>query len=143
MKNTPRFVRASLFLVASLALATGCGGGKPPPKNVPVSGIVTLDKEPLTSGQVSLLPISEKQSAASLSAGTIDSSGKFTIFTGGKEGAPVGTYKVTVSPPMMPPQGGGPPLQLPAKYQDASQTVLKMEVVENPAPGAYDLKLTK
>jgi hypothetical protein len=140
VNNTPRFVRASLFVFASLALTVGCGGKPPPPKNVPVSGTVTLDDQPLTSGQVSFIPVSDKQPTGGLSAGTIDS-GKYTIFTGGKEGAPVGSYKVTVTPQMIPSQGGGAPQQFPAKYQDASKTVLKIEVVENAAPGAYDLKL--
>jgi len=141
VKDTTCFVRASFFFFAAVLLAVGCGG-KPAPKNVPVSGTVTMDNEPLTSGQVSLIPVSDKQAPAELSAGKIEN-GQYKIFTGGKEGAPVGSYKVTVTPSMVPVQGGGAPPQLPPNYSDPSKTVLKIEVVENPTPGVYDLKLKK
>jgi hypothetical protein len=141
VKDTTRFACASLFFFAAVVLAVGCGG-KQPPKNFPVSGTITMDDQPVTSGQVSFIPASDKQAPADLSAGKIEN-GQYKIFTGGKEGAPLGSYKVTVTPSMVPPQGGGAPPQLPANYSDPSKTVLKIEVVENPSAGAYDLKLKK
>jgi len=35
-----------------------------------------------------------------------------------------------------------PPLPFSMKYFDANESPLKIEVVANPAPGAYDLELT-
>lgn len=128
-----------LFLLGA-AFGAGC---KPSVSVTPVSGKVTLNGQPVASGQVSLLPLEEKP-GAELSAGQIDSSGEYKIYTAGKEGAPLGQYKVTVTPSMMP-MGGtkAPPRPFPAKYSDTKDTPLRIEVVSSPAPGAYDLKMTR
>jgi hypothetical protein len=133
------------LVVAGAVLLPGCGTSV---KTVPVSGKVTLDNQPLTGGQVTLVPTTtpEKADAAAVfMVGTIDSSGTYKISTGGKDGAPVGKYKVTVNPPMMPmsPDAKGPSLDFDKQYTDAKTTPLEITVSDSPAAGAYDLKLTK
>jgi hypothetical protein len=109
-----------------------------------VSGKVTLDGQPVTSGQVSYVPLDEKAAAAGMSAGSIDSNGGYKIFTAGKEGAPLGRYKVTVTPSMVPTgDPKAPTTPYSRKYSNFKETPLEKEVVNGPAPGAYDLQLTK
>lgn len=141
MKQMSRSVRPLLAL-ACLTLALGCSGGKKL-NLAPVSGTVTVGGQPLTAGQVSFLPATKDQEGT-LSAGTIGSDGKYTIFTGGKSGAPLGKYKVTVTPSMMPSADGkAPTFAFNQKYRDAKTTTLLFEVVEKPDAGRYDLKLDK
>jgi hypothetical protein len=124
-------------------VAAGCDG-KPNVATLPVSGKVTVDDKPVTSGQVTLQPLAEKPQGVGLSAGTIGSDGTYTISTAGKPGAPAGKYKVTVTPSMMPTGGNAPPAPpFNAKYTDPAKTTLEIEVRENAPAGAYDLKLEK
>lgn len=132
---------ASVLILAAAVLTVGCKGSTE--KMAPVSGKVTVAGQPLSSGSVTLIPTSG-ESKAGLMAGQIDSSGTYTIHTGGKDGAPLGKYKVKVDPSMVPSGDGKPPVAgFSHKYQDSQQTPLTIEVVENATPGAYDLKLTK
>src|SRR5262249_37969808 len=121
----------------------GCGG--PSVAVVPVQGKVTLSGPPVTPGQVSFLPAEGEAKAGNMSAGQIGSDGTYTIYTAGKAGAPPGKYKVTVTPTMVPMEGASkkPSLPFDQKYGDPRKTPLTVDVVASPAPGAYDLKLTK
>jgi hypothetical protein len=83
-----RFRAAAVFLACALVTA-GCGGGK---KLYPVEGTVTIDGEPLEGAMV-IFTSGDSTSAA----GITSASGKFKLLTDGKEGAPAGTYKVTVT----------------------------------------------
>lgn len=142
-----------LLVVVGVGLLPGCGKKLPP--MFPVSGKVTVDGKPLTGGQVTLVPPDLKipsgensqpdQPSIGTSAGTIDSNGEYKIYTAGKEGAPLGKYKVTVTPTMMPSADPKkpPPSGFNQKFSNVRTTTLQIEVVESPAPGAYDLKLTK
>jgi hypothetical protein len=142
MKNL--FCARYVGLVACLAFAAvpGCGG--PSISVVPVSGKVTVDGHPVTAGNVSYVPVG-KEGAPALSAGQIESDGSYTIHTGGKTGAPVGKYKVTVTPSMVPTPGATKMPEAPFnhKFRDPQQTPIAIEVTANAAAGAYDLKLTK
>ncbi len=132
-----------MCIVVVLWAALGAGCGKPSLPIAPVSGKVTVDNQPVTSGQVTLIPQDDKNHT-DLSAGTIDEHGVYKISTGGSDGAPLGKYKVTVTASMLPTGDGKPPSQpFNRKFGDANQTTLQFEVVNSPAAGAYDLKLTK
>lgn len=98
----------------------------------------------MTSGQVSLLP-TKLDAAVKVppSSGTVDSSGNYEIFTGGKPGAPLNSYKVVVTPSMVPMQGGGGPAAINQKFMNDKDTPLQFEVVESPKEGQYDLQVTK
>jgi hypothetical protein len=108
---------------------------------VPVKGKATLEGTPLTSGHVALHPqVVDPAVKVPLSAGTIDGSGNYEIFTGGKAGAPKGKYKVVVTPSMVPAQGGGGPPKLNQKYMNDKDSPLEIEVVDGAKQYDLDLK---
>jgi hypothetical protein len=145
-----------LVILAGAGMALGCGQKDVP--LVPVSGKVTVDGQPLTSGSVSLVPdvprgnegaqAADKMTMPSLSGGKIGPDGTYKIYTGGKEGAPLGKYKVRIVPSQTETKPDkdakeAPDIGYNKKYTDANKTPLRYEVVASPKPGAYDLKLTK
>ena len=137
----PRWAGGALLLMSLACI--GCGSGETLPTLAPVKGKVTLDGAPLTAGHVALHPEKGDPAVkAPLSAGTIDGSGNYEIFTGGKAGAPLTKYKVVVTPSMVPTQGAAPPA-IDQKYMTDKQTPLSYEVVASPTDGQYDLKLIK
>jgi len=63
-----------------------------------VTGKVTADGQALTAGTVTFRPDETKGNKnKAIPTGMIDSSGNYKLFTDGKEGAPLGWYKVGVS----------------------------------------------
>jgi hypothetical protein len=143
MKRLFSTFRVWLVVAACIPLLPGCK--KESAKLVPVAGKVTLKGQPITAGQVSLIPLSKDEKTAGISSGAIDSDGSYKILTNGKDGAPLGKYRVTVTPPMMPaPEGKkGPMVPFNKAYMNTTNTPLEIEVVASPVAGAYDLKLTK
>ena len=140
---------ASLVLAgACFALGTaGCGDPYGVGRTVPVVGKVTADGEPVKAGTVSFRPDKSKgNTTVHEPYGEIDSQGNFKLFTGKKEGAPVGWYRVAVfagEPVEVGNLSGQAKWYANPKYASADTSELAVEVVEGPAPGAYDLKLTK
>jgi hypothetical protein len=139
---------AALLVIGLLSLGLlslcGCGGVSLPPLN-PVKGKVTVEGQPLTGGNISLIPVAvTNDKTIPPSAGEIKSSGEYEIFTGGKSGAPAGDYKVVITPPMMPMdmaagQKGPPKLPFNMKYGNPKDTPLQVKV----PGGDYDLTLKK
>jgi hypothetical protein len=135
-------------------LVAGCGDAKSI-KLAPVSGVVTFDGRPLTAKSTAIVfkPDRTRGNETTLEpAGTVDDQGNYTVLSAGKKGAPVGWYKVVVTAyerrPEHPKTSGrskGPATAalLPAQYGQEATTPLAVEVSEKPAPGAYDLKLSK
>jgi hypothetical protein len=144
-------IRLSSFgfaLLAAVLPTLGCGSSGP--KLASVSGKVTLDGAPLKSGTVNLVADESKGTKqAGTSSGAIGSDGTYKITTDGKDGAPLGWYKVVVI--TMTPGGMGdtgplnPNAQAKSRptYSDQAKTTISYEVVASPKPGAYDLTLTK
>jgi hypothetical protein len=135
------------FAVLLAGLAAGCSGIH----TYPVSGKITLDNDPLTEKSTVILfePNPTKGNTSDLKpSGTVDENGNYTVRTNGQAGAPPGVYKVVVtamkSTPVHPTSTKRMPvaqsLLLP-KYGKANATPLEVEVVADPPPGAYDLKL--
>jgi hypothetical protein len=135
-------VLRGLFLVLPALVLLGCGGSgeAPLPPLAPVKGTVTVDGKKLTSGQVSLVAELPADKVPP-SSGKIDSQGNYEIFTGGKSGAPLGKFKVGVTPDMSKPMEKGQEGP-PKNYQDPAKSKLVLDVIEGPLPGRYDLKLT-
>lgn len=138
---------AFLLLPASL-MVLGCGGEGKSAKLVPVSGKVTLDGAPLTSGTINFTPEDSKGTAA---AGQIGSDGTYKLAAGAKEGAAVGKYKVSIGagmksmstdPSAAPKLSEPEKAPVPQKYQNSDASGIVMEVKEGAQPGAYDIKLT-
>jgi hypothetical protein len=141
-----------LFLL--IGLSSGCGDGSRVGPTFPVSGQITFMNEPLVAKNtiVLLKPDASKGNTSPFEpTGTVDESGTYVLRTEGKMGAPPGWYKVVVvsrdDAPVVHPkaQQNHRPVSkslVPAKYGQEKSTDLVIEVVENPSPGAYDLKLT-
>lgn len=80
---------SSLVMLALTVTLFGCGGGGP--ELAGVTGVVKYNGNPVPDAQVAFQP--EEGPAA---VGTTDESGKFTLATGGEEGAVVGPGIFTV-----------------------------------------------
>lgn len=78
-------------LACLFATATGCGDGRP--KRVQVSGMITIDGEPLQHGSVLFAPESGRSAG-----GEIDSTGRFELTSYEvSDGVPPGKYRVAIS----------------------------------------------
>jgi hypothetical protein len=115
-------------MVLVTALLAGCSG----PNDASVSGTVTLDGQPLTTGNVSFYPDGGSGAPAN---GQIDSSGRYSLSTGTDAGLAPGKYVAVVIATKEPPQqydakgGEIPPIVItPAKYTDTSTSDLRFEV---------------
>jgi hypothetical protein len=134
-----------VFVLCALGLAGAFGCGAAP---VPVAGKVTLDKKPLTTGIVSFRPDRSKGNTIAVEPrGKIAPDGTYAVETNGKPGAPPGAYKVVViaqGPPVNPkdPYSRNKQIINP-KFLQEEKTDLSVTVVNDPAPDAYDLKVTK
>ncbi|QDT69371.1 hypothetical protein MalM25_23080 [Planctomycetes bacterium MalM25] len=84
--------------VSLLALSMGCGGG---PKMANVSGVVTLEGEPVPNVVVRFQPLppeGESFATGKAAFGEAGADGKFRLSTYGEyDGAVVGVHRVTVS----------------------------------------------
>jgi hypothetical protein len=148
-KVTPRVGFGLLCCLATTVSLPSCGPGAA--RLVPVEGKVMVGDKLLTTdanttGTVILYPDKSKGNGSlEEPRGAIDSAGNFKISTGTKPGAARGWYKVTVDAakvvdPKNPYHSAAGWLH-PERYIDKEKSKLAFEVVENAAPGAYDLKL--
>jgi hypothetical protein len=135
-------------------VACGCSDVSGVGKTVPVIGKITLDGQPLTAPSTMVLfkPDTGKGNTSPFEpVGTVDDQGNYVLVTKGKKGAPPGWYKVVVTATEGSPVHQNSPSNhrpvakslVPAKYGQETTSGLSIEVVEKPAPNAYDLKLTK
>jgi hypothetical protein len=136
-----------VFAVLGLAVVpAGCGDRSDVGGTVPVVGKVTVNGKPVKAGTVSFRPDKSKgNTSVHEPYGEIDADGNYKLFTGKKEGAPVGWYRVAVfagEPVEVGNLSGQARWYANPKYAAAESSGLTVEVVEQPAPGAYDLKLT-
>lgn len=121
-----------------LVFIAGCGG-----KNeATVSGAVTLDGKPLTTGNVVFHPAVD----GPVGYGTIDSTGRYTLQTGDAPGLVPGSYIITVSAIERPSaeelkvnEYTLPKMLTPMKYNKKEETPLKFDV--KPGTNAIDLAL--
>jgi len=145
------FTTAGLLL-AAVAGCDSSGIGK----THPVQGKIFVDGEPALgcAGTVALYPDATKGNTTPFDVfATLndESDGSYAVYTkgpgGSKAGAPPGWYKVTVS--VFPVEGRLDPrnkrtlkqLKVNRNYWSAKLSKLEFEVVESPAPGAYDLRV--
>jgi hypothetical protein len=123
-------------------------------KVFPVKGKITLNSEVVNAKTTTVLFVpdtSRGNTTPHEPVGTVDENGVYHLSTRGHKGAPPGWYKVIVTAYASPPQHPSGPRQhrpvtaslIPEKYGTAATTPLAVEVVETPAPDAYDLILTK
>lgn len=136
--------------VLGLVLVAGCGDKTEVPL-VKVTGTVKVGGATIPMGMVEFHPDEGKgNSFKGKATGMIKSDGVYTLSTGGREGAPLGWYKVTVSGQGMPdasqmPQGAKAPTPpaVNAKYGKPESSGFSIEVKDGAPAGAYDLALIK
>jgi hypothetical protein len=139
----------ALLAAAVCVLPAGCGTYLDGVRIYPVSGKILVDGQPLTNvpqGGVSFRPdAAQGNQTLHYPVGRINPDGTYELMTGGKKGAPAGKYKVLVNAIENKLEEGPTPPRfiLDDKYHILEKTDLVVEVVENPAPGQYDLKVTK
>ncbi len=89
-----------LFLVLVLPVffpvLSGCGGSRGP-ELATVTGVITLDGEPVQQAVIRFLPDNSQGTSGPIAAGSVDSSGRYTLASpGGRSGAVLGHHLVTV-----------------------------------------------
>jgi hypothetical protein len=132
-------------------LAFGCGDSIDVP-TVPVAGRIMVDGEPLARGTGTVVFRADKSKGNQTPytpEGHVQADGTYSLVTSRKKGAPPGWYVVTVAAYERPKDdhrhnftpATNYRLLVNRKYGDAKTSGLKIEVVPQPAPGQYDLKL--
>lgn len=118
----------------ALLVLSGCS-----PNAATVTGTVTLDGQPLKTGDVSFHPAGGNGAVA---YGKIDANGKYVVSTGDETGLAPGQYAVTVVATEAMPQPTGnveviPKVLTPLKYNTPETTDIKVEV----KPGANEIPI--
>jgi hypothetical protein len=135
------------FVAVLCAALSGCGQTADGEKLASVAGKVTVAGKPLTTGSVTFHPDTDKgNNTPHIPVGVLDETGSYKLLSATETGAPPGWYKVTVT--AQAPIDPSNPYALPKhlinpKFGDAQTSGLAVEVVENPAPGAYDFEVMK
>lgn len=137
---SPRNMRQSCGYWPALLLAltmAGCGATSDAPATFPVTGVVTLDGQPVAGADVAFLPAASDTEAAPAQAVT-DDAGHFevaTLFDQGRtsrQGMKLGTYVVQITKTERPPPAAGlsqaPKNVLPRKYASAATSGLNATV---------------
>jgi len=127
-----------IFVVMAVTLS-GCGRSEP---LVSVEGKVTIKGKPLEKGTIAFQPDAAKGNTSKLEPmATLNRDGSFRLQCGERGGAPLGWYKVMVVA-----RDAGdstrPPVWIAnAKYANAKETPLTVEVVASPPKGGYQFHL--
>jgi len=87
--------------VLSAVVLCGCVERSKPYKTAPVSGVITLDGQPLAAAHVTFMPVHEAQAGSQSgpeASGETDASGKYTLKSAfGDRGATIGKNRVMVT----------------------------------------------
>lgn len=127
-----------VFLALSILTLGGCGESE---TLYPVSGKVFCNVDPLTGGTVSFTPDATKGNTTKLvPGGKIGADGTYTLISGGRPGAPLGWYKVSIvtNAPGETPST----VKVPPRFADPNRSDLTVEVVANPEPDRYNFRTT-
>lgn len=119
-KFSARFCAGFLLIGGMLATAVGCGGGSVGPGDIPVSGTVKFDGQPIEKGRITYRPVEKDRSSF---AGQIEN-GSFQLK------AEAGEYfvEITASRPV------------PGKFDETSNPGFKEQVFEMYIPEKYNKK---
>jgi hypothetical protein len=121
--------------------AIGCDNSGP--KMVQVEGKVTYKGKPVPRGSVSFFAEPKKGNLSKeMPLGAIED-GYYRAFTRTKEGMTPGWYHVTVNAAKQVDMKNPYFTEwlVPEKYSNPKTSKLEKEIVENPAPGAYDINI--
>jgi hypothetical protein len=145
-------VHASYIRVKKFQIILVCGSlclpaCNPDPigKTYPVKGKVYLGGVLLKAGSVAFFPADQAEGAPAFEAGSrIKQDGTYELSTRGKPGALRGSYKVTVvlQTKVEPNRAGDAVSLVPKEYTNKETTPLRVEVIEKPQDGKYDLQMS-
>jgi len=126
--------RAATVLALLVAAAAGCGGGGGGPPLGRVSGVVTLDGQPLADATVTFTPATGRPSQ-----GVTGSDGRYTLaYTAEQPGAMVGDHVVRISTEGYMERPGGAVEQMkervPLRYNAQSTLTATVKVGTNDLP---------
>lgn len=126
-------VSLSQLLGVVILTATGCGRSSNLPVRAAVTGIVTLDGQPLTTGTVQFIPEATSDGDHPTATGSIGADGRYTLSTdrqaGGGDGAMLGWHHVRIVAVKPRAKETDPPRSLiPTRYNDVKQSRLRFEV---------------
>jgi hypothetical protein len=125
------------FCAFGLMALAGCGNSPAVGPCIQVKGKVTLAGKPLAGGAVAFIPL-EAGANSPRPEGDIDANGFYSLRTGGKEGAPAGKYRATLTTSGVDKTQDS---QFNPVYSHWEKSPLIVLVRENAPAGAYDLKL--
>ena len=135
--------RVASGCLLTLLAALGCGGSDL--DLAPVTGVVTLDGQPIADAGIYFTPADPKQGPPAV--GTTDELGEFALITANHDGAVLGEHRVAISKDESTaiPQSRGFPLYkfkhyVPEKYGDGSSSGLTATVVDD--DNRFEFKLT-
>jgi hypothetical protein len=121
----------------------GCGRGE---TTIPVKGKVLVDGQPLTVGTVIFTPDAVRgNTSLHEPRGKLDATGVYQAYqTKDRTGVAPGWYKISISAQRL--KDAKDPYSyvsvIPTKFAHPETSGLALEVVANPAPGAYDMALS-
>ena len=144
LKNMRRVTNLQIILVCCGSLCLPACNPDPIGKTYPVQGKVYRDGELLKAGSVAFFPVDDGTGAPAFEAGArIKPDGTYELYTRGKPGALLGTYKVTVVSQSKadPSKPGDVESLVPKEYTNKDTTPLRVDVVEKLEDGKYDLQL--
>lgn len=129
--------------VVCLVLVAGCQRGPELPPVQQVSGVVTLDGNPLPRGEVQFEPDAAAGNKGASAVGTIDASGRYELTTAGAKGAIIGPHVVTVTARAEPKDETDtlPMSLIPEKYSIPDTSGIKKEVTAG-APNIIPIELS-
>jgi hypothetical protein len=135
-------LKKTMLLVVPLFVA-GCGGSS---DLIEVKGRVLMGDKPVPKGHGYVIfhpDASKGNSSLEQAQGQIDQEGNYVLVTRENRGVAPGWYKVsvTLAEVIDPANPYVTKWLIPEKYIDPATSGLEVEVVPNPTPGAYDLKL--
>ena len=135
-----------LFCIGGVLASSVIGCEKSGPKMIQVEGKVTYKGKPVPRGWVTFHPDAKKgNQSMEVPKGDIDPDGTYHVITRLAEGITPGWYHVAVNAadPIDPknPYFNKDKWIVPEKYSNPKTSKLEMQIVENPAPGAYDINI--
>lgn len=144
MIRSGRFLAVVLCVVGLIPL-----GGCRAKNRVSVKGTVTLDGKPLESGILLFSPDASKGNTARVTCTCAIKDGSYELRSSGvtrsesSSRVPPGWYKVTVTTNEPGKSKAQAKIQINDRYKNPEKSPLSIEVVANPEPGQYDIKLDK
>lgn len=144
---------ASVLVAIGCVVLLGCGDGGP--SLTPVKGKVIYKDQPVAGATVVFNPVDQGM----IAMGQTDASGEYTLNTGGRPGAKLGKYRVSVTKVKqegdtsnlkpedmlkMKKENAAPKStnELPAKYAAAPTSGLEAEVTADKAKNSFEFKLS-